>query len=157
MTDKIKSEDFIKAFGSGVKAKNNVPIYEDKICDECKEKCVDYKEALEQGNIPFGCSTLIGETKKMTPEKAVTIIKTEAECVKRQNAPLGEGCRKDDDGVKLCELCDLVLEDAEILEAYDYAIACINFVKHYKEANKTCVSCDNFGENCGKCERGDEE
>lgn len=57
-------------------------------------------------------------------EQILKVLKNERECIKRQSRPLGEfpQCRKDDDGVKLCEYCDLCLPDTEILEVYDFLI-----------------------------------
>ena len=55
------------------------------------------------------------------------VLKNERECIARQSRPLGETpqCRKDEDGVKLCEYCDLCLEDTEILEVYDFLIEAV--------------------------------
>lgn len=50
-------------------------------------------------------------------EQAIDIIKAERECVYRQGRT-GECCR-DDLG---CGACDLVMEDKDIIEAYDMAI-----------------------------------
>lgn len=59
-----------------------------------------------------------------TIEQILKVLKNERECIARQSRPLGEmpQCRKDDDGVKLCEYCDLCLSDEEILEVYDFLI-----------------------------------
>ena len=58
-------------------------------------------------------------------EQILKVLKNERECIARQSRPLGEmpQCRKDEDGVKLCEYCDLCLPDTEILEVYDHLIA----------------------------------
>lgn len=48
----------------------------------------------------------------MTPQRAISVIENEAECVRRQTRP---GCDR------RCEKCDLVLEDKEVLEAYAMA------------------------------------
>lgn len=53
----------------------------------------------------------------MKSEEAIDIIRAERECVYRQGRT-GECCR-DDLG---CGACDLVQEDANIMEAYDMAI-----------------------------------
>ena len=60
----------------------------------------------------------------MTTEQILKVLKNERECIARQSRPLGEipQCRKDDNGVKLCEYCDLCLPDDEILEVYDFLI-----------------------------------
>ena len=60
----------------------------------------------------------------MNTEQILKVLKNERECIARQSRPLGEmpQCRKDDDGVKLCEYCDLCLPDDEILEVYDHLI-----------------------------------
>lgn len=60
----------------------------------------------------------------MNTEQILKVLKNERECIARQSRPLGEmpQCRKDDDGVKLCEYCDLCLPDTEILEVYDFLI-----------------------------------
>lgn len=60
----------------------------------------------------------------MNTEQILKVLKNERECIKRQSRPLGEmpQCRKDEDGVKLCEYCDLCLPDTEILEVYDFLI-----------------------------------
>lgn len=60
----------------------------------------------------------------MKIEQILKVLKNERECIKRQSRPLGEmpQCRKDEDGVKLCEYCDLCLSDTEILEVYDFLI-----------------------------------
>lgn len=60
----------------------------------------------------------------MTNEQILKVLKNERECIARQSRPLGETpqCRKDDNGVKLCEYCDLCLPDNEILEVYDFLI-----------------------------------
>ena len=60
----------------------------------------------------------------MNTEQILKVLKNERECIARQSRPLGEmpQCRKDDDGVKLCEYCDLCLPDNEILEVYDFLI-----------------------------------
>lgn len=60
----------------------------------------------------------------MDIQKILKVLKNERECIARQSRPLGEmpQCRKDDDGVKLCEYCDLCLPDDEILEVYDFLI-----------------------------------
>lgn len=57
-------------------------------------------------------------------EQILKVLKNERECIARQSRPLGEmpQCRKDDDGVKLCEYCDLCLPEDEILEVYDFLI-----------------------------------
>lgn len=61
---------------------------------------------------------------RMKIEQILKVLKNERECIKRQSRPLGEmpQCRKDEDGVKLCEYCDLCLSDTEILEVYDFLI-----------------------------------
>ena len=60
----------------------------------------------------------------MSTEQILKVLKNERECIARQGRPLGEmpQCRKDEDGVKLCEYCDLCLPDTEILEVYDFLI-----------------------------------
>jgi hypothetical protein len=60
----------------------------------------------------------------MDIQQILKVLKNERECITRQSRPLGEmpQCRKDDDGVKLCEYCDLCLLDDEILEVYDFLI-----------------------------------
>lgn len=60
----------------------------------------------------------------MDIQQILKVLKNERECIARQSRPLGEmpQCRKDDDGVKLCEYCDLCLPDDEILEVYDFLI-----------------------------------
>ena len=60
----------------------------------------------------------------MDIQQILKVLKNERECIARQSRPLGEmpQCRKDDDGVKLCEYCDLCLSDDEILEVYDFLI-----------------------------------
>lgn len=57
-------------------------------------------------------------------ERILKVLENERECIARQSRPLGEmpQCRKDEDGVKLCEYCDLCLPDDEILEVYDHLI-----------------------------------
>lgn len=60
----------------------------------------------------------------MEISQILKVLKNERECIARQSRPLGEmpQCRKDEDGVKLCEYCDLCLPDDEILEVYDFLI-----------------------------------
>lgn len=60
----------------------------------------------------------------MDIDKILKVLRNERECIARQSRPLGEmpQCRKDEDGVKLCEYCDLCLPDHEILEVYDFLI-----------------------------------
>lgn len=60
----------------------------------------------------------------MDIQQILKVLKNERECIARQSRPLGEKpqCRKDDNGVKLCEYCDLCLPDNEILEVYDFLI-----------------------------------
>ena len=60
----------------------------------------------------------------MNTEQILKVLKNERECIARQSRPLGKmpQCRKDEDGVKLCEYCDLCLPDTEILEVYDFLI-----------------------------------
>lgn len=60
----------------------------------------------------------------MDIQQILKVLKNERECIARQSRPLGEKpqCRKDDNGVKLCEYCDLCLPDDEILEVYDFLI-----------------------------------
>ena len=60
----------------------------------------------------------------MDIQQILKVLKNERECIARQSRPLGEmpQCRKDEDGVKLCEYCDLCLSDTEILEVYDFLI-----------------------------------
>lgn len=60
----------------------------------------------------------------MDIQQILKVLKNERECIARQSRPLGEKpqCRKDDDGVKLCEYCDLCLPDDEILSVYDFLI-----------------------------------
>lgn len=63
----------------------------------------------------------------MTSEQILKVLKNERECIARQSRPLGEmpQCRKDEDGVKLCEYCDLCLPDDEILAVYDHLISLV--------------------------------
>ena len=60
----------------------------------------------------------------MDIQQILKVLKNERECIARQSRPLGEmpQCRKDDNGVKLCEYCDLCLPDDEILAVYDHLI-----------------------------------
>lgn len=60
----------------------------------------------------------------MNIQTILKVLKNERECIARQSRPLGEKpqCRKDDNGVKLCEYCDLCLPDDEILAVYDFLI-----------------------------------
>ena len=60
----------------------------------------------------------------MTAEKILKVLKTERECIKRQSTDpeISKVCPKDDNGVRLCEYCDLCLPDSEILEVYDFLI-----------------------------------
>lgn len=68
----------------------------------------------------------------MNTEQILKVLRNERECIKRQSRPLGEmpQCRKDDDGVKLCEYCDLCLPDTEILEVYDFLIHGYELIEH---------------------------
>ena len=56
----------------------------------------------------------------MTLSEAIMIIKTEKACVERQ------GCDRE------CKNCDLVMDSADIIEAFDMA------TKYLAEANKLC-------------------
>lgn len=60
----------------------------------------------------------------MEIEQILKVLKTERECVARQNRPIEEKphCPQDYNGMKLCEICDLCLSDKEILEVYDFLI-----------------------------------
>lgn len=68
----------------------------------------------------------------MTTEQILKVLKNERECIARQSRPLGEmpQCRKDENGVKLCEYCDLCLPDTEILEVYDFLIHGYEQIEH---------------------------
>ena len=79
----------------------------------------------------------------MTTEKILKVLKNERECIARQSRPLGEmpQCRKDDDGVKLCEYCDLCLPDDEILEVYDFLIGGYELMQH-QGAEEYCIRLD---------------
>ena len=58
----------------------------------------------------------------MTNEEAIKIIDTEKACVKR-----GVNCDRD------CGKCDLVMETADILEAYDIAIKALGSWEQYSD------------------------
>lgn len=79
----------------------------------------------------------------MNNEQILKVLKNERECIARQSRPLGEmpQCRKDDDGVKLCEYCDLCLPDAEILEVYDFLINGYELLQN-QGAEKYVLRCD---------------
>ena len=74
----------------------------------------------------------------MTNEQILKVLKNERECIARQSRPLGEmpQCRKDDDGVKLCEYCDLCLPDDEILEVYDFLIEAYSITEIHINVSK---------------------
>lgn len=48
----------------------------------------------------------------MNMQRVVDILKTEKECVSRQDKPFGEACDRD------CSKCDLVLPTKDVLKAY---------------------------------------
>lgn len=79
----------------------------------------------------------------MTTEQILKVLKNERECIARQSRPLGEKpqCRKDDNGVKLCEYCDLCLPDDEILEVYDFLINSYSM----QEVHTVTVEVDEYG------------
>lgn len=74
----------------------------------------------------------------MNTEQILKVLKNERECIARQSRPLGEmpQCRKDDDGVKLCEYCDLCLPDTEILEVYDFLIEAYSITEIHINVSK---------------------
>ena len=79
----------------------------------------------------------------MDIQQILKVLKNERECIARQSRPLGEKpqCRKDDNGVKLCEYCDLCLPDDEILEVYDFLINGYELL--YNEAAKSyTIKCE---------------
>lgn len=53
-------------------------------------------------------------------ERAVRVLETEAECVRRQGSPKCD---------RKCENCDLLMETSEILEGYQIAIDTLNKIK----------------------------
>ena len=79
----------------------------------------------------------------MSTEQILKVLKNERECIARQSRPLGEmpQCRKDDDGVKLCEYCDLCLPDDEILEVYDFLINGYEMLQN-QGAEEYTIKCD---------------
>ena len=79
----------------------------------------------------------------MNVEQILKVLKNERECIARQSRPLGEmpQCRKDDDGVKLCEYCDLCLSDDEILEVYDFLIKGYELLQN-EGAESYSIRCD---------------
>lgn len=79
----------------------------------------------------------------MNTEQILKVLKNERECILRQSKPLGEmpQCRKDEDGVKLCEYCDLCLPDTEILEVYDFLINGYELLQN-QGAESYSIRCD---------------
>lgn len=79
----------------------------------------------------------------MDIQQILKVLKNERECIARQSRPLGEmpQCRKDDDGVKLCEYCDLCLPDDEILEVYDFLINGYELLQN-EGAESYSIRCD---------------
>lgn len=79
----------------------------------------------------------------MEIEQILKVLKTERECIKRQGRPLEEGeqCLKDDDGVKLCELCDLCLPDNEILAVYDFLIGGYELLQNRNNVEEYTIRC----------------
>ena len=79
----------------------------------------------------------------MTAEQILKVLKNERECIARQSRPIGEmpQCRKDEDGVKLCEYCDLCLPDDEILEVYDFLINGYELLQN-EGAEEYCIRLD---------------
>lgn len=67
----------------------------------------------------------------MEISRIIEVLSTEKECVLRQDIPLSEGeqCRKDDDGVKLCELCDLCLPTEDVITAYEESISLLQNIR----------------------------
>ncbi len=84
----------------------------------------------------------------MTREEAIDIIKAERECVYRQGRT-GECCR-DDFG---CGACDLVMEDVDIIEAYDMAIEALKDKRPHGEWIETDFEDEIYGffEKCTNC------
>jgi len=76
----------------------------------------------------------------MNTEQILKVLKTERECIARQGKPIGESCPKDDDGVKLCELCDLCLPEEEILAVYDFLIGGYELLRNEK-ADSYTIKC----------------
>lgn len=72
------------------------------------------------------------------------VLKNERECIARQSRPLGEKpqCRKDDNGVKLCEYCDLCLPDDEILAVYDFLIGGYESLTEFDGSEITSIRVD---------------
>lgn len=79
----------------------------------------------------------------MTNQRAIDILQTEKECVERAGtATQNKGCDRN------CADCDLVLQDAEILEAYTIAIELLEkrersgqWINSCWEDTKVCSLC----------------
>ena len=62
----------------------------------------------------------------LTRENVINILKTEQECVMRQEQPTSRGCCvRDAHGRRLCEYCDLCVPTSQVLAAYEFAINAI--------------------------------
>ena len=55
----------------------------------------------------------------MTKEQIIKVMKNERECVLRQGS---RACRRNQDPIRGCYGCDLLLDDYDIVEAYDQVI-----------------------------------
>lgn len=80
----------------------------------------------------------------MTYEDALNIIKTERECVKRQN---GSFC----DNQRDCINCDLAIPDQSVIEAYDITIEALEKQLPKKEVKKTAITYDGELQEYGVC------
>ena len=81
----------------------------------------------------------------MTMQRAVDILKTERECVERAGtATPNKACDR------ACADCDLVLDDKEILEAYNMAIKaleqepCEDAISRQAVMDALCNDCESF-------------
>ncbi len=80
----------------------------------------------------------------MNIQTIIKVLKNERECIARQSRPLEEKpqCRKDDNGVKLCEYCDLCLPDNEILAVYDFLISGYESMTDFDGSETTSIRVD---------------
>lgn len=83
----------------------------------------------------------------MTLKEVVDILKTERQCVERQDQPLA--CDRD------CAHCDLLLPTEDVLKAYSMAIECIDrFVNGFAgetQSEDDCKSCEFYDKEDNRC------
>ena len=83
----------------------------------------------------------------MSRKNAIDIIKAERECVERQGRT-GECCREEME--MGCGACDLVMEDVDIIEAYNMAIEALKRRHGHWRNDRLEMHTLHFGE-CSQC------